>query len=99
MALCRLRLGIVFEGATILAIRPHHVRVDRHAGPDSGAAKVADIENLGAEHVLHLDYGGQHLAAMAVPGFASVGDNCPRHFRSQPCPPDRSGQWAWWLQR
>ena len=60
---------------TFLAIRPHHVRVDHHAGPESGAAKVADIENLGAEHVLHLDYGGQHLAAMAVPGFASVGEN------------------------
>ncbi len=70
-----LRSGIVFEGAAILAIRPHHVRIDHHGRPDSGIAKVADVENLGAEHVLHLEYGGQHLTAMAVPGFASVGDN------------------------
>ena len=69
-----LRHGIVFEGATILAIRPHHVGVDRQAGPESGAAKVADIENLGSEYVLHLDYAGQHLAAMTVPGYALVGE-------------------------
>lgn len=66
--------GIAFEGATILAVRPHHVRVAHKAGEHTGPAKIADIENLGAEHVLHLDYGGQHLAAMAVPGYASVGD-------------------------
>src|SRR3984957_8710192 len=69
-----LRGGIGFEGTTPLAIRPHHVRVDHRAGLDSGAAKVADIENLGSEHVLHLDYAGQHLAAMAPPGFASIGE-------------------------
>jgi ABC-type sugar transport system ATPase subunit len=50
------------------------VRVDHRAGPGSGVAKVADIENLGSEHVLHLDYAGQHLAAIATPGFASIGE-------------------------
>jgi ABC-type sugar transport system ATPase subunit len=69
-----LRRGILIEGTTILAIRPHHVQVAHARGGDIGKVKVADVENLGAEHVLHLDYGGQHLEAMAAPGFASVGD-------------------------
>jgi ABC-type sugar transport system ATPase subunit len=69
-----LRGEIAYEGDAILAIRPHHVRVVRHPGRETGMANVADIENLGAEHVLHLDYGGQHLAAMAAPGYASAGD-------------------------
>jgi multiple sugar transport system ATP-binding protein len=69
-----LRRGILIEGATILAMRPHHVQVAPARGGDIGKVKVADVENLGAEHVLHLDYGGQHLEAMAAPGFASVGD-------------------------
>jgi len=70
----RLRRGIAFEGATVLAIRPHHVRVAHHPSRDTRTAKVADIENLGSEHVLHLDYGGQHLGAMSAPGYTSVGD-------------------------
>ena len=69
-----LRQGITFKGAIILGIRPHHAVVDHQASPESGAAKVADIENLGSEHVLHLDYGGQHLATMTAPGYASVGE-------------------------
>src|ERR1700692_609725 len=69
-----LRRGILIEGTTILAIRPHHVQVAHARDGDIGKVKVADVENLGAEHVLHLDYGGQHLEAMAAPGFASVGD-------------------------
>jgi multiple sugar transport system ATP-binding protein len=69
-----LKQGIDFQGATILAIRPHHVRVTRDGGGETGTAKVADIENLGSEHVLHLDYGGQHLAAMVMQGYAAVGD-------------------------
>ena len=89
-----LRGGIGFEGTTLLAIRPHHVRVDHRAGPDSGVAKVADIENLGSEHVLHLDYAGQHLAAMATAGICLDRGDRLRHFRSQPGPSDRSSQWS-----
>jgi multiple sugar transport system ATP-binding protein len=69
-----LRQGIVFEGSAILAIRPHHVCVAHRAGRETGAARVTDIENLGAEYVLHLDYDGQHLAAMTTRGYAAVGD-------------------------
>jgi multiple sugar transport system ATP-binding protein len=62
-----------FEGDAILAIRPHHLGVSRDIEGHKSAAEVTDIENLGAQHVLHLLYGGQHLAALAPPRFASIG--------------------------
>jgi multiple sugar transport system ATP-binding protein len=66
--------GTIFEGAAVLAIRPHNVRVAHQANQHTETARVADIENLGAEHVLHLDYGDQLLAVVTTPGYASVGD-------------------------
>jgi ABC-type sugar transport system ATPase subunit len=66
--------GTIFEGAAVLAIRPHNVRVAHQANQHTETARVADIENLGAEHVLHLDYGEQQLAVVTSPGYASVGD-------------------------
>ncbi len=69
-----LRRGVSCQGPAILAVRPHHVLVSHHTGHQTGSAKVADIENLGSEHVLHLDYEGQHLAAITAPRYAAVGD-------------------------
>jgi ABC-type sugar transport system ATPase subunit len=66
--------GIIFEGAAILAIRPHNVRASHQAGHHTAIGRVADVENLGAQHVLHLEYGEQHLAVVTTPGYASAGD-------------------------
>jgi hypothetical protein len=35
---------------------------------------ASDVENLRAEHVLHLEFGEQHLAVVTTPRYASVGD-------------------------
>jgi len=65
---------IMFEGAAILAIRPHNIRAAHQAGNHTAIGRVVDVENLGAEHVLHLEYGEQHLAVVTTPRYASVGE-------------------------
>jgi ABC-type sugar transport system ATPase subunit len=64
-----------FAGEILLGVRPHDVDVARHPGASTVATTVVDVENLGAEHALHLAYGGDVVTAMAPPGFAAVGDD------------------------
>jgi multiple sugar transport system ATP-binding protein len=66
--------GIIFEGAAILAIRPHDVHASHPADDHTALGKVVDVENLGAEHVLHLEYGQQHLAVVTTPRSAAIGE-------------------------
>ncbi len=66
--------GRVRPGPHLLAIRPHDVQPQREPGVGSAAAPVRFVENLGAEHVLHLEYGDTLLRTMAAPGFAGEGE-------------------------
>lgn len=68
------RGGNVESGQHLLAVRPHHVGAARAPGPATAPAQVRFIENLGAEHVLHVQY-GQDLARVVVPpAFAAEGE-------------------------
>lgn len=60
------------DGDYLLGIRPHHVRISRSASIGSAACKVRYIDNLGPEHVLHIEYGSQLLRALVPPAAASV---------------------------
>lgn len=62
-------------GNWLLGVRPHHVVVRREPFTHSCTASVRLVENLGAEHVLHLDYGDELLRATAPPGFAAENDS------------------------
>ena len=63
------------EGTHTLGIRPHDLMVAREVRPGHARTTVRFLENLGAEHVLHLDYGRGLLAAVTPPGFAVPGDD------------------------
>ena len=63
------------EGTHTLGIRPHDLRVARVEHPGHARTTVRFLENLGAEHVLHLDYGRGLLAAVTPPGFAAPGED------------------------
>ena len=69
-----LRSRDVPQGRHTLGVRPHdlHLSVDRKA--DGAATTVRFVENLGAEHVVHVDYGDRLAAAIVPPGFAQPGD-------------------------
>lgn len=60
------------HGEYLLGIRPHHVKVSRSASTGSAACKVRYIDNLGPEHVLHIEYGNQLLRALAAPAAVAV---------------------------
>ena len=67
-----LRLGAadIPEGEHWLAVRPHGLKVGREPGIGTAPAQVRFVENFGAEHVLHVDYGDRLARAVAAPGFA-----------------------------
>jgi multiple sugar transport system ATP-binding protein len=67
-----LAVGSIAPGRHWLAIRPH----DFHIAEDGVAAEttVRFVENLGAEHILHVDYGDGLVAVAATPQAAAVGD-------------------------
>jgi len=61
-------------GRHTVGIRPHALVVARAPAPGSAETRVRVVENLGAEHVLHLDYGDDLVAATVPPGFADEGE-------------------------
>jgi len=64
----------VEPGEHWLAVRPHAFRVSREGRAGAVALPVRFVENLGAEHVLHVQYGDE-LVRMVVPAhFAREGE-------------------------
>lgn len=61
-------------GAQLLAIRPHDLTLGKAPGPGLAATSVRFVENLGSEHVLHVDYGEALVAVSVEPGYAGIGD-------------------------
>ncbi len=68
--------GEVAEGADLLGIRPHELALTEGPGADGAAAAgiVRFLENLGAEHVLHVELGGTLIRVLARPGVARLGE-------------------------
>jgi ABC-type sugar transport system ATPase subunit len=64
----------IAAGRHLLAIRPHDVEASREPGRDSAPSTVVLVENLGAEHVVHVAYGEDLLSVVTAPGFAGIGD-------------------------
>lgn len=62
------------EGEQLLAVRPHDVQVGAEEVGGAVKARVAFLENLGAEHVLHVEMGSELVASVVRPGTATVGD-------------------------
>jgi multiple sugar transport system ATP-binding protein len=72
--------GVAESGAFELGIRPHDIKVTKNNKPDSHRHVVRFVENLGAEHILHIEYGNQLLAAASRPGTATVGEQVGIEF-------------------
>jgi ABC-type sugar transport system ATPase subunit len=66
--------GSAPAGRHLVAVRPHDVKAARAPGPGTAPAPVRFVENLGSEHVLHLEYGRDLIRAVAAPHFAGEGD-------------------------
>ncbi|MCI0429389.1 MAG: ABC transporter ATP-binding protein [Rhodospirillales bacterium] len=66
--------GVLSAGRHLLGIRPYDARAMRSPDSTSAAATVRFVENLGAEHVLHVEYGDQLVRVVAPPGFAAEGE-------------------------
>jgi multiple sugar transport system ATP-binding protein len=57
-----------------LGVRPHSFKAALEQRDGSAPAVVRFVENFGAEHVLHAEYGADLVRVVAPPGFAVVGD-------------------------
>lgn len=64
----------IVDGSHVLGVRPHDVLVSASAQEGYEATTVRFVENLGSEHVLHVEYGNDLVATVAPPGFASADD-------------------------
>lgn len=70
----QLRRSDAPEGQQILGVRPHDLHLSKAAIEGSVATTARFIEKLGAEDVVHVDYGDRLAAAIAAPGFAAPGE-------------------------
>lgn len=57
-----------------LGIRPHDVELVNSGAPGAVAAPLRFLENCGARHVLHLEYGEYLLRVEVAPDLRSIGD-------------------------
>jgi len=62
------------EGSHTIGIRPQDLHLSHVPVIHGADTTVRFVENLGAEHVLHVDYGDGLIAAVTEPGFALPGD-------------------------
>ena len=70
----KLRRSDAPEGEQILGVRPQDMHISKTAIDGSVATTAHFIEKLGAEDVVHLDYGNELAAAIAMPGFVVPGE-------------------------
>lgn len=66
--------GALDPGEHLLGVRPHDFKAVREPVNGAAAAIVRFVENFGAEHVLHVEYGTDLARVVVPPGFASVGE-------------------------
>lgn len=93
------------SGECHVGIRPHRIHVAHAPFEGSVAGDVRFVDNLGAEHVLHVGLGDDLVRMLVGPAFARVGDRVhwrpdPRHCRffdvrsGEAMQPQREGQAA-----
>jgi ABC-type sugar transport system ATPase subunit len=69
-------------GEHLLGVRPEHVRVAVQPAGGHGAGVVRFIEDLGSEHVLHIECGDDLVRILASPGTAGLEDRVGFTFDS-----------------
>ena len=69
-----MRVANAPSGQHWLGIRPHDFHLAAAGERGSATTIVRFIENLGAEHILHVDYGDRLVSVAVAPHSASVGE-------------------------
>jgi ABC-type sugar transport system ATPase subunit len=64
----------ISPGHHLLAIRPHDLVLSKTQSEGAAPTTVRFVENLGSEHVVHVDYGDELAAVTTEPRFAEAGD-------------------------
>jgi multiple sugar transport system ATP-binding protein len=64
----------VRSGRYLLGVRPHDVELLDQSVAGALTAPLRFVENIGARHVLHVEYGGQLLRIEAEPMMRPIGD-------------------------
>jgi ABC-type sugar transport system ATPase subunit len=64
----------VDAGEHWLAVRPHDITAMRQPAAGTASVAVRFVENFGAEHVLHVQYGEELVRVVVPPHFAAEGD-------------------------
>jgi multiple sugar transport system ATP-binding protein len=70
----KLGRGRLPVGRYLLAVRPHDLSIVAQPNASAITGSVRFIENLGAENVVHVEYGDELAAVVTPPGVVSVDD-------------------------
>ena len=62
-------------GPHLLGVRPHDVLMAVPGAPGAAMTRVRFVENLGAKHVLHVDYGDRLIATVVAPNTVRAGED------------------------
>jgi ABC-type sugar transport system ATPase subunit len=62
------------EGEYLVGIRPHELALTTAPALGAVGGTVRFLENLGAEHVLHVELGGTLVRVLTRPGAATTGE-------------------------
>jgi multiple sugar transport system ATP-binding protein len=63
-----------FSGDHLFAVRPHDIELVDKTAAGSAPATLRFIENFGARHVLHVEYGAELIRVEADPAFRAIGE-------------------------
>lgn len=72
--------GLAPVGRHWLGLRPHDIRVNRGMGSSGPVFPVRFVETLGAEQVLHIEYGDRLIQVVTPTGLAAEGDRVTLQF-------------------
>ncbi|MBL8581493.1 MAG: ABC transporter ATP-binding protein [Rhizobiaceae bacterium] len=70
-------------GRHLLGIRPHDITATPATTANSAASTVRFVENLGAEHIAHVQYGDRLVAVAVAPGSVRDGDSVTIAFAAE----------------
>jgi ABC-type sugar transport system ATPase subunit len=73
-ALFKISAANMASGRHLLGVRPHDIELVDKATPGAVPATLRFIENFGARHVLHVEYGAELLRIEAEPMVRSIGE-------------------------
>lgn len=75
-------IAAIDPGRHWLGVRPHNIQLVPEGGAGTAPSVLRFVENFGAKHVLHVEYGDDLIQIEAAPGARAIGTTLYLRFNS-----------------